>query len=181
MSRTYLAKHVPEVRGSWTAELRAGGAVQDEIIDEIVPIVVRLEQAGLTSCDPGWPPRVAEGLALSRRARRGIRRIERTGESGGMIAIVKREQQFDYGQSSTWYLIECASCARSPGSDDQQPFDDHGRALVWAVGHARRRDDHERFQVTIERRPKRGTSQLEMAEKLGQYEISIRHLLTESK
>jgi hypothetical protein len=174
MSSAYMAKSFHEVCGSWTVELRARGGVQESLLNEVVPVILRLEQRDMDSLSQPWPSWVTEGLSLSRRVRGGIRRINRNDRTGSMVAAVVREERFNYGSARHWYVIECLGCARM-GTDREMLVDDHGRALVWAVAHARDHDGHEHFTVTLQRRPKQDNQDPQSWESLGRYEIDVRH------
>lgn len=80
----------PGVRGAWQVELRAGCRPQAAVVEEVRPLIVRLEALGYIAATSPWPAEVTSGLHLPRRVRAAIRRIERVDESGAQIALVSR-------------------------------------------------------------------------------------------
>lgn len=85
-----LTRAAPGVQGTWQVELRTGCSPQNAIVDEVIPLIVRLEALSYTSATSPWPAAVTSGLQLPRRVRAAIRRIDRVDESGGQINLVPR-------------------------------------------------------------------------------------------
>jgi hypothetical protein len=85
-----LTRAAPGVQGTWEVELRAGCSPQNTVVDEVLPLIVRLEALGYIAATSPWPAAVTSGLHLPRRVRAAIRRIERVDESGAQIALVSR-------------------------------------------------------------------------------------------
>ena len=92
-SRSYLddtgvvSREIAEVAGTWQVDLRRGCRPGEQVLQEVLPVVLRLEALGLGSVRRPWPEWLAQDRTWPRRVRSALRSFERIRDTGSTIVV----------------------------------------------------------------------------------------------
>lgn len=82
-----VSRTVAEVAGSWRVILRRGCRPGDAVLDEVLPVILRLEQLGSHLIHRPWPEWFARDRTMPRRVRSAVHSFERIAESGSTVVL----------------------------------------------------------------------------------------------
>lgn len=78
---------IPEIAGTWLVDLRRGCRAVQQVLDEVLPVIICLEQDNQTSACRPFPEWLAKDQALSRRVRSAVRSFVQVSDTGSMIVV----------------------------------------------------------------------------------------------
>jgi len=82
-----VSRTVAEVKGTWQVDLRRGAQPGDQVLREVLPVILRLEDLDLRSIHRPWPDWLARDRTLPRRVRSAVRSFDRISDTGSTVVI----------------------------------------------------------------------------------------------
>lgn len=82
-----VSQEIAEVAGTWHVDLRRGCRPEQQVLQEALPVILRLEALGLRSARHPWPEWLAEDRTLPRRVRAAVRAFDQIRDSGSTVVV----------------------------------------------------------------------------------------------